>query len=76
MRILLMEDNHRLSNSLKMHLAHEGYSVDTAYDGPEGQHIWKYDFECESNVIGLSLLSLSCIRGSFSNNAAPGSGEE
>jgi len=37
MRILLVEDNHRLSNSLKMNLAHEGYSVDTAYDGQEGQ---------------------------------------
>src|SRR5215469_16744620 len=37
MRILLVEDNHRLSNSLKMNLSHEGYSVDTAYDGQEGQ---------------------------------------
>ncbi|HLV98084.1 MAG TPA: response regulator transcription factor [Ktedonobacterales bacterium] len=37
MRILLVEDNHRLSNSLKMNLEHEGYSVDTAYDGQEGQ---------------------------------------
>src|SRR6185312_16268881 len=37
MRILVVEDNHRLSNSLKMNLAHEGYSVDTAYDGQEGQ---------------------------------------
>ena len=60
MRILLMEDNYRLNNSLKMHLADEGYRVDTAYDGQEGQHIWNYDFECEPNVIGLSLLSLSC----------------
>lgn len=37
MRILLVEDNHRLSSSLKMNLAHEGYSVDTAFDGQEGQ---------------------------------------
>ena len=37
MRILVVEDNHRLSSSLKMNLAHEGYSVDTAYDGQEGQ---------------------------------------
>lgn len=37
MRILVVEDNHRLNNSLKMNLAHEGYSVDTAYDGQEGQ---------------------------------------
>jgi DNA-binding response OmpR family regulator len=39
MRILVIEDNHRLSNSLRMNLAHEGYSVDTAYDGQEGQDL-------------------------------------
>jgi DNA-binding response OmpR family regulator len=39
MRILVIEDNHRLNNSLQMNLAHEGYSVDTAYDGQEGQDI-------------------------------------
>src|SRR3979411_3064354 len=37
MRILVIEDNHRLSQSLQMNLAHEGYSVDAAYDGQEGQ---------------------------------------
>jgi DNA-binding response OmpR family regulator len=37
MRILVVEDNHHLSDSLKMNLKHEGYSVDTAYDGQEGQ---------------------------------------
>ncbi len=39
MRILVVEDNHRLNNSLQMNLAHEGYSVDTAYDGQEGQDL-------------------------------------
>jgi DNA-binding response OmpR family regulator len=39
MRILVVEDNHRLSASLKLNLAHEGYSVDTAYDGQEGQDL-------------------------------------
>ncbi len=39
MRILVIEDNHRLSQSLQMNLAHEGYSVDAAYDGQEGQDI-------------------------------------
>lgn len=38
-RILVVEDNHRLSSSLKMNLTHEGYSVDTAYDGQEGQDL-------------------------------------
>lgn len=37
MRILIIEDNHRLSSSLAANLTHEGYSVDTAYDGQEGQ---------------------------------------
>src|SRR5947209_1414890 len=36
-RILLVEDNRRLSDSLKMSLADEGYAVDAAYDGQEGQ---------------------------------------
>lgn len=39
MRILVVEDNHRLSSSLKLNLAHEGYSVDVAYDGQEGQDL-------------------------------------
>jgi DNA-binding response OmpR family regulator len=39
MRILVVEDNHRLSTSLKLNLAHEGYSVDSAYDGQEGQDL-------------------------------------
>src|SRR5438477_3014382 len=37
MRILVIEDNHRLNSSLQMNLAHEGYNVDAAYDGQEGQ---------------------------------------
>ncbi len=36
MRILLVEDNRRLSLSLKTSLIEEGYAVDAAYDGPEG----------------------------------------
>lgn len=39
MRILVIEDNHRLSQSLQMNLTHEGYSVDAAYDGQEGQDL-------------------------------------
>src|SRR5712691_2913455 len=37
MRILLIEDHRRLSHELKMSLIDEGYAVDTAYDGQEGQ---------------------------------------
>src|SRR5512136_2757393 len=39
MRILLVEDNRRLSNSLKMSLVDYGYAVDAAYDGIEGQDL-------------------------------------
>src|SRR5512143_3421774 len=37
MSVLLVEDNRRLSTSLKMSLEDDGYAVDAAYDGVEGQ---------------------------------------
>ncbi len=46
MRILLVEDNRRLNHSLKMSLIDEGYAVDSAYDGLEGEElaeIYPYD---------------------------------
>jgi len=39
MRILLVEDNHRLNSSLKMSLVDDGYAVDSAFDGEEGQSL-------------------------------------
>jgi DNA-binding response OmpR family regulator len=39
MRLLVIEDNHRLSRALVSNLNHEGYSVDNAYDGQEGQDL-------------------------------------
>ncbi len=39
MRILLVEDNRRLNNSLKESLVDSGYAVDSAYDGEEGQDL-------------------------------------
>jgi DNA-binding response OmpR family regulator len=39
MRILVVEDNHRLNETLTLSLVHEGYSVDSAYDGQEGQDL-------------------------------------
>src|ERR1700730_9672308 len=39
MRILVIEDNHRLSRSLAANLVHEGYSVYAAYDGRERQDL-------------------------------------
>ena len=37
MRILLVEDNRRLSDSLRLSLTDDGYAVDAAYDGQEGE---------------------------------------
>lgn len=37
MRILVVEDNRRLNTSLKNSLEEEGYAVDSAYDGDEGE---------------------------------------
>jgi DNA-binding response OmpR family regulator len=39
MRILFVEDNRRLSSSLKLSLIDAGYAVDVAYDGVEGQEL-------------------------------------
>lgn len=39
MRILLVEDNRRLNQSLKESLVDSGYAVDSAYDGEEGQDL-------------------------------------
>jgi len=39
MRILLIEDNHRLSDSLRATLNEDGYAVDAAYDGLEGEEM-------------------------------------
>lgn len=39
MRILLVEDNRRLSESLRLTLEEDGYAVDTAYDGLDGEEM-------------------------------------
>ena len=39
MRILVVEDNHRLANALKMSLMDEGHAVDVAYDGERGEEL-------------------------------------
>jgi DNA-binding response OmpR family regulator len=38
-RILLIEDNRRLNNSLRQSLIDDGYAVDPAYDGIEGEEL-------------------------------------
>jgi DNA-binding response OmpR family regulator len=39
MRILVVEDNRHLNHSLKMSLMDDGYAVDSAYDGEEGEEM-------------------------------------
>jgi len=39
LRILLVEDNHRLSESLRKTLEEDGYAIDTAYDGIDGEEM-------------------------------------
>ena len=39
MRVLLIEDNRRLSDSLRATLVEDGYAVDVAYDGIEGEEL-------------------------------------
>lgn len=36
MRILIVEDDHKIATALKKGLEQEAYAVDAAYDGPEG----------------------------------------
>ncbi len=52
MRILIIEDEQRLSNTIKKGLVEEGFAVDQAYDGEEGQYL------AESEDYDLIILDL------------------
>jgi DNA-binding response OmpR family regulator len=39
MRILLVEDNRRMNQSIRLSLSDDGYAVDCAFDGPEGEEL-------------------------------------
>lgn len=39
MRILIIEDNRRLNDSLRAILEEDGYAVDAAFDGPDGEEM-------------------------------------
>lgn len=52
MRILVVEDEHKIANSIKKGLTQEGYAVDVAFDGIEG-----YDL-AESENYDVILLDL------------------
>ncbi len=52
MRILLVEDEQRLSNVIKKGLVENGFAVDVAYDGEEGQYL------AEGEIYDLIILDL------------------
>ncbi len=52
MKLLLIEDNRRLSNSLKLNLIDNGFMVDVAFDGVEGQEM------AEKNPYDIIILDL------------------
>lgn len=43
MRLLLVEDNRRLSDSLRLTLEDDGYAVDVAYDGLDGEEMGRME---------------------------------
>jgi DNA-binding response OmpR family regulator len=53
MRLLLVEDNRRLSDSLRRSLEDDGYAVDPAYDGQEGEEL--------AEMIPYSLIILDVM---------------
>ena len=53
MRILVVEDEHKIANSIKRGLEQEGFAVDTIYDGTEGYDMASSE---EYDVIILDLM--------------------
>lgn len=54
MRILLVEDNQRLSDSLKRSLSDDGYAVDVAFDGEDGE-AWGLSYDYDAIVLDIML---------------------
>jgi len=52
MRILVVEDERRLCNIIKRGLLEEGYAVDTAYDGEDGEYL------VETTTYDLAVLDI------------------
>ena len=54
MRVLLVEDNRRLSDSLKRSLSDDGYAVDVAYDGEDGE-AWGLSYDYDAIILDIML---------------------
>lgn len=61
MRILVIEDEHRLSNVIKKGLLEDGFAVDQAFDGEEGQNLAE-DEEYDLIVLDLMLPKINGIQ--------------
>lgn len=60
MRILIVEDEHKIANSIKKGLEQEGYAVDVAYDGNYGYDLSSTE-DYDVIVLDLMLPGLSGI---------------
>lgn len=54
MRLLLVEDEERLSNNIKKGLVEQGFAVDQAFDGEEGQFLAESE-EYDAMILDLML---------------------
>lgn len=60
MRILLVEDERRLANVVKKGLTEEGFAVDTAFDGEEGQYFAENE-EYDLIILDITLPKVDGI---------------
>ncbi len=60
MRVLIIEDEQPLLEQLRARLKQEGYAVDSACDGEEGQYL-ATELPCDAAIIDLGLPKLSGI---------------
>jgi DNA-binding response OmpR family regulator len=60
MRILVVEDEHRIANSIKKGLEQENYAVDVAYQGNEGYDLASTE-EYDSIILDLMLPEMNGI---------------
>jgi two-component system, OmpR family, response regulator PhoP len=60
MRVLIVEDEEPLMEQLRTRLKQEGYAVDSATDGEEGQYL-ATELPCDAAIIDLGLPKLSGI---------------
>ena len=60
MRMLIIEDDQNLNDSLSTHFKDSGFVIDTALDGQEGLYLGK-EFDADIGIIDLGLPEISGI---------------